>query len=152
MEILDFIDLAIKMENRISVLYELAAERAALSNPEFVSQLKTLSHEEINHANVLRMGRNFAADMPDLFLRQHIDIGEVQNGLEESARVMDKLSIEKDLKFLLMNLLDLEKRFERLHLTTSVLIKDDSLKSLFISLSKGDQNHISMVSEFLSRL
>jgi hypothetical protein len=149
MEILDFIDLSIKMENRISALYEIAAEKAAFSHPQFVPQLKTLAREEIGHVNVLRMGRNYAGEMPDLFSRTAVDVGDIQAGLKESERIADVLSAEKDLRSLLMNLLELEKSFEKLHLTASVLIKDESLKSLFASLSKGDHNHILAMGDFL---
>ena len=152
MEILDLIDLGIKMENGISALYGLAAQRAASSNPEFVSQLKTLSREEVGHANALRLGRNFVAEMPDLFSAKPLDFSEIQRELKETESIMDKLTTDKDLRFLLASLLDLEKRFERLHLGQSLLIKDGSLKSLFVSLSKGDSAHISTVSAILSGL
>ncbi|MFA5089270.1 MAG: hypothetical protein WC552_09595 [Candidatus Omnitrophota bacterium] len=152
MDILAFIDLGIMMENRISVLYELAAEKASLAHPEYSAELKKLSNEEIGHANSLRMGRNFAAEMPDLFSfrsRASDDMGKL---IEENGRIIEKLAAEKDLKSLLLNLLDLEKRFEKLHLTASTVTKDDSLNSLFSSLSIGDQNHIRTVSEILNKL
>ena len=152
MDILDFMDLGIKVEIKISALYELAARKAAILNPEFATQLKLVSQEEIGHANVLRMGRNYAVEMPDLFSRKNINISEVQKGFEEGELAMDKLSTEEDLKTLLINLLDLEKLFERHHLMASVEIRDDSLKSLFVSLSKGDNSHISIVRGILAKL
>jgi len=152
MEILDLMDLGIKLENMISALYGLAAQRAASSNPEIVTQLETLSREEIGHANALRLGRNFAAGMPDLFSEKHIDVSEIQRGLKETESLMDKFGSNQNLRFLLTGLLSLEKSFERLHMGQSVLIEDESLKSLFASLSKGDSAHISTVSAILSGL
>jgi rubrerythrin len=152
MDILSFIDLAIKTENTISGLYEAAAKAAAVSSPELVLQLKTLAHEEIGHANVLRMGRNYAAAMPDLFSRKNIEVGEAQRGFEDSQRDMISVPSGNNLKSLLAFLLDMEKRFERLHLTVSVAIADDSLKSFFITLSKGDHSHIEILNKMLAAL
>jgi rubrerythrin len=152
MDILSFIDLAIKTENTISGLYETAAKAAAVSSPDLVPQLKTLAHEEIGHANVLKMGRNYAAAMPDLFSQKKIDIAGEQRGLEDGQREMISVPSENNLKSLLAFLLDMEMRFERLHLTVSLAIAEDSLKSLFNSLSKGDHNHIATVSRMLAGL
>jgi rubrerythrin len=152
MDILSFIDLAIKTENTISCLYETAAKAAAVSSPELVPQLKTLAHEEIGHANVLRMGRNYAAAMPDLFSQKKIDVGDAQRGFEDSQRDMISVPSGNNLKSLLAFLLDMEERFERLHLAVSVSIADDSLKSFFVTLSKGDHTHIAILSEMIAGL
>ena len=151
MEILDLIDAEIKIEYRIGALYGRAADKAGLSNPGFVAQLETLAGEEIGHANVLRMGRDFVVEMPDLF-SSGIDVGELQGRLQDAERTLGELWTENDLKALLTRLLELEKQFERLHLTQSVLIKDESLKSLFVTLSKGDSGHIDALSGILSQL
>ncbi len=152
MEILDLIDAGIKIEHGISALYGSAADKAASSNPELSSQLSRLSGEETGHANVLRRGRNYAVEMRDLFSGKDLDTGHIQSGRQETERIMDALSKENGLKPLLTKLLDLEKRFERLHLTQSVLIKDESLKFLFLSLSKGDHSHIAAVQAILAKL
>jgi hypothetical protein len=98
------------------------------------------------------MGRNYAAAMPDLFSRKEIDVGDAQRGFEDSQRDMISVPSGNNLKSLLEFLGDMEKRFERLHLAVSVAIADDSLKSFFITLSKGDHNHIAILSEMIAGL
>ena len=152
MEVLSFIDMGIKVENAISGLYESAAEAASVSAPDLVSELKALAREEIGHANALKMARNYASAMPDLFSVRSIDVRGIGIGLEEGASAMLSIPSGKGLKPLLEFLLDMEKRFERLHLSASVAIKDDSLKSLFLSLSKGDCDHIASLTKILADL
>ena len=152
MEVLSFIDMGIKVENAISGLYESAAAAAAVSAPDLVSELKARAREEIGHANALKMARNYAAAMPDLFSVRSIDVSDIGSGLEESAGAMVSIPSGTCLKPLLEFLLDMEKRFERLHLSASVAIKDDSLKSLFLSLSKGDCDHIASLTKILADL
>jgi rubrerythrin len=151
MNVPEFIDLAEAIELRVSSLYELAA--ANTSDPPIANQLKRLSREELNHANILRTGRTYYESMPDLFSGLMMDETEAQEALKKAEEYLvqfrkEKLPILSQLKVML----DYEKRFEKIHMGASVKIKDEKLKELFNGLKEGDQFHIVVLGTLIDML
>ena len=148
MEIATFLDLARELELKISELYRLASQ-SAIGGP-LSSRLADISTEETNHANVLRVGKNYLIAAPDLFVGVSLNGGDIQDGLKQAETLSIELKEGLALREGLKRLLGLEKRFERIHLATSLELSDPSLKKLFSSLSTGDQNHIHLLTEMIS--
>jgi rubrerythrin len=141
MDVERFIDSAINLETRLSQLYGMMADIS--EDPPIAKRLKKLSADELKHAAILRRGKSYYVEMPDLFSGLTVDAVEVENGLEEIRSYQASLKKEKDtLIDRLRRMLDFEERFERIHFGISVKIKDQDLKKLFLTLQKGDQNHV----------
>jgi rubrerythrin len=148
MDIARFLDMGTDLENRISRIYE---KISSLTNDESLSKrLISLSREELNHANILRTGKNYLSEMPDLFLGVQLGDEEIQEGLEDAGALLSELDIGLSFPEGLKRILQLEKRFEQIHLGISVEIGEPSLKKLFQALTKGDQNHVRILSEIIA--
>jgi hypothetical protein len=148
MDIGEFMGLAQKLEDGLSGLYQLASE-AASGGPLF-PRLVGLSKDESNHASALRVGKNYLSAAPDLFIGVTLKDENLTDGLERAASLAAEFKAGLALREGLKRLLDLEKRFEKLHLGVSVEVADPSLKKLFQSLTKGDQEHIQILSEMIA--
>ncbi len=141
MDIMKFLDIAIDLETQISKIYEFVAERSG--DPPIASRLKAIANEEINHANFIRQGKRYCEVCPDMFAGITMDENVARIGLEE-AKIFYSLLRQENIPLLdrLKKLLDLEIRFERVHLTTSVTITESALKKLFTNLMTWDKSHI----------
>lgn len=141
MDISKFLDLAVDLETQISMLYNTLAERSG--DPPIATRLKTLGNEELNHANILRRGKRYYEELPDLFTGITMDDDETGAGLAEAKIFHASLSHGKiPLIDGLKKMLAFEQRFERIHMGVSVKITEPSLKMLFATLTNGDQSHI----------
>jgi rubrerythrin len=150
MDIEKFLDLGTELELKISKIYE---KLAGLTNDASLSKrLMSLSGEEINHANTLRTGKNHLKEMPDLFVGVQLGDEEIRSGLDGAGAVLSELDAGLGVSKGLKRLLELEKRFERIHLGISVKIGDPSLEKLFKTLAKGDQNHIAVLTGIIATL
>ncbi|MCX6564970.1 MAG: hypothetical protein NTW38_00855 [Candidatus Aminicenantes bacterium] len=96
------------------------------------------------------MGENYLKQAPDLFLAVNMNEEELNAGLAELGIFHTRLKETTLLLPALRWLLDLEKKFERVHIGTSVLLADVHLKELFQDLSKGDQHHIATLTLLIS--
>ena len=141
MDIPKFLDLAVDLETQISMLYNTIAERSG--DPPIATRLKTLANEELNHANVLRRGKRYYEELPDLFTGFTMDDDEAGAGLAEAKIFHASLSHGKiPLIDGLKKMLEFEEKFERIHMGASVKITEPSLKKLFTTLTKSDQSHV----------
>jgi hypothetical protein len=148
MNIEKFLTLGAELETRLSAVYE---EAAVLAVDEPTSKLlKKISGEELNHAASLRMGKNYLAQAPDIFVDSNLSEEEINSGISEIDLLHTRLRQGSLLLPALKSLLDLEKRFEKIHIGVSVLITDVHLKQLFQALAKGDQNHIAALSNLIA--
>jgi len=151
MDIPKFLDLAVELETQISLLYDTIAKRSG--DPPIATRLIALANEEHNHANVLRRGMKYYKELPGLFTGFAMDANEAEVGLLE-ARIFcaslgqGKIPLIDGLK----KMLELEKRFERIHMGASVTITEPSLKKLFATLTKGDQSHILVLQGLIESL
>ena len=141
MDIPRFLDLAEELETQISKLYARVADSSG--DPPIAARLKALAGEELNHANAIRRGKRYIEEMPDEFSGPTMSHADARAGLEEIMAFQSALkAVNLPLGDQLRKLLDLEKRFEKIHIGVLVKIKDPSLKRLFNMLSKGDQSHM----------
>jgi rubrerythrin len=141
MDVAHFIDTAAELEAEISKLYEALAKNSG--DRPVASRLLKLADEEIQHVNLLRRGKNYYEEMPDLFTGLTMDPGDVEAGLNDLRAFHARLGKEKaSLAGQLKRMLEFEKRFEKVHMGVSVNIKDATLRDLFSNLTKGDQSHI----------
>lgn len=147
MDITKFMSLGAAIETDISAVYEKVSTLTA--DQEVSAQLKKISCEELNHAAALNMGKNYLAQAPDVFLGVNMEEDEMKQGLAELENLSRRLNQDILLLPALKWLLDLEKRFEKIHLGVSVSIGDEHLAQLFKSLTKGDQNHIATLDKII---
>jgi len=141
MDIPKFLDLGVEFETQISKLYETIAELSG--DPPIATRLKTLANEEVNHANVLRRGKTYYDEMPDAFSGITMDDNDAREGFEEAKMFHASFGHGKaPLLECLKKMLEFEKRFEKIHLDTSMKVTEPSLKKLFVDLMRGDQSHI----------
>lgn len=141
MDVPRFLDLAVELEAQISELYEQIAELSG--DPAVAARLKAIASEELNHANVIRAGNRYYDELPNIFTEVTMDETETWAGIEEIKVFRETLSQgQAPIVHRLKKLLEFERRFERIHLASSVKITEPSLKQLFAALTRGDQSHI----------
>lgn len=145
-----FIDMGIELEETISACYEGLSK---LSHDETLSwRLNKMAQEEKNHANLLRSGKNYIQMIPEAFGQECMTAAEIRAGLKLTKSLLQKIHQKPDLRSGLKNLLELEKRFEKAHLDTSIEIKEAFLKKLFQDLSQEDKTHTQSLEEMISSL
>jgi len=151
MNIQESIDLAIKMEGKMSKCYE---ELSQFCSDESISkELMELAKEEIDHMNLLITGKNYVSEAPEIFELKSDREVEMKEGLNRVINLINKIKNKKvNLTEAINDTFELEKLFEQLHLKTIVEVKDSSLKNLFEALSQGDKEHKKRLIEILKRL
>jgi rubrerythrin len=143
----EFLLMAAELEKHASKLYESLA--ALSSDSDIAKRLKTLSNEEMNHASILNTGLNYYKQAPDAFQGTRVDEEDLWAGIEEAKRFEAMLVPEFSLLKGLMKMLELEERFEKVHVDASVRITEPSLGKLFLDLMKGDLSHILVLKELI---
>jgi rubrerythrin len=138
----------ILLEETISACYEALAR---LSSDKTISwRLNRMALEEKNHANILRSGKSYIKMAPAAFGSEIMTIGEVKAGIGLAQDLLRMIRQTSNLEDGLKMLLDLERRFEKIHLDTAVEIRDASLKKLFHDLAQEDKTHTQALEEILS--
>jgi rubrerythrin len=144
------LDEAIALEEKFSSCYELLTRAAGDGQS---TELKILAREEKNHASVLKTGKNFVIRAPDLFGLEKISDIEIRLGIKTAENLREDLIAGKaDFRQGLKRLYNLERKFERIHLTTAAEIKDFSLKKLFEALARADAEHRQRLERLMARL
>jgi rubrerythrin len=148
MDINKFLTLAVQIETQISSVYEKVAK---LAEDALVStQLHKIAGDELNHAATLKMGLNYLHQAPELFVSVNMNEEALNKGLLDIASIQAQLDQKLLLLPALKWLLDLEKRFEKVHIGVSVSLADAHLIQLFKALAKGDQNHIATLTKLIN--
>lgn len=150
MEISLFLELATELEMRISKVYEKMSGIA--DNDPLAGRLLSMSYEEINHANVLRRGKDYLKEMPDVLCKVRVQEDELKKGLDGCETLIAELNAGLNFRDGLTRLLEFERRFEHIHLNAALEVGEPSLTDLFQALMAGDQNHIRAVSEIIAGL
>ncbi|MCR4409488.1 MAG: hypothetical protein QHH43_03155 [Candidatus Saccharicenans sp.] len=139
---------AIDLENLVAEIYQQTAELAPSEN--IAKELVSLSGEERDHANLLRAGRNYQARAPEAFGQARISKEELLEGIKAAQDLLARIENKKLLlPQILGELLELEGRFEKIHLHTLVEIHDESLKKLFQRLAGEDRDHLNRLTRLL---
>jgi rubrerythrin len=114
-----------------------------LTSDEALSKkLKRLAQDEREHMNIVRAGKNYVLEAPDLFGQETISEAELIEGINSAVTLTDDtISKRITLNEALKRLYELEKKFEQVHMNTITKVKDPSLKQLFDALTKGDKVH-----------
>jgi len=150
LNLVELLDLGIRLEEKISACYE---DLSRLCSDDALSRrLHKMAQEEINHANILRSGKQFLRKMPDVFGIELMTAGEIKGGFTLAEGLQKMIRQTSNLEDGLKLLLELEKRFEKVHFDTSIEIRDESLKKLFKDLSQEDQAHAKSLVEIISSL
>jgi rubrerythrin len=143
----DFLNLGIQLEEAICACYE-GLSRIS-SNEDLVWRLAKMAREEKNHARILASGKEYIKMIPDAFGSKLMTGSEIRNGLSLAENLLLKIRQASSPDEGLKELLELERRFEKVHLDTSIEIRDPSLKKLFQDLSKEDKTHIDSLQEVI---
>lgn len=141
MGIEDTFDLAIQLEERMSECYK---EIGKLCRDEKISkELVRLSYDEIAHGDLLRTGKNYLKEVPDIFSLKSERITEIKTGLDRVIRLIDTVR-DRNISFedAVNGAAELEKLLEQFHLKTIAEVKNASLKKLFEALSIDDKIHV----------
>ncbi|MDI6698638.1 MAG: hypothetical protein QME85_06855 [Candidatus Saccharicenans sp.] len=142
---------AIDLEALIDEIYKRAAELALDGN--IARELTGLAGEELDHASLLRAGRNYLTRAPEAFGEATISREELLQGLKATRELLGMIEGKKLLlSQILERLMKLEIQFEKIHLQTIVEIKDENLKKLFQKLSGEDRKHTERLSRLLESL
>jgi len=150
MNILEFMDDGIRLEEIISRCYESLADSCPGDRTREL--MHKISREEINHANTLRLGLEYIRKMPDLFGPQIMSPADLLAGIRQAEALLKDIVARPELRAQLERLLGLERQFDGVHMNTAVEIKEDSLKKLFENLGRDERNHTEAINEILSVL
>jgi rubrerythrin len=148
MRLNQLLDQGTLLEETISSCYECLAQ--VCPDSAVAWRLRKMAREEKNHANILRSGKSYLKMVPSAFGVEIMTAGEIKAGLGLAQDLLRTLSETGDFAAGLSMLLELERRFEKVHLDTSVEIKDPSLKKLFHDLSLEDKSHIQSLEEIIA--
>jgi rubrerythrin len=150
MSLVILLDLAIELEKKVGECYD---RMSGMTTDEALrTGLLTLAREEVDHANLLRTGKNFAVKNPEFFAQ-----GEMGNTLLESClRVIGELLNQlgdgaATLKGALSRIVALEYFCEKAHVSSLVHIEEPSLKQLFTGLARDDAAHAERVWQLLRK-
>ncbi len=150
MKLLAILDTAIELEEKFRSCYELLG---GITEDGVSADLKQLAREEKSHANVLKTGKTFVVRTPDLFGGETISDVEIRRGLDALVKLEAGLqSRETGLAEGLKKVFRLEKKLERVHMSTAVEFKDYSLKKLFEALARADADHRQRLERLITRL
>jgi rubrerythrin len=147
MNIPDFLAAAAELEMVASRLYETLA--GLCPDMSLTRSLRGLSNDEVGHANAITAGRTYHQEMPDVFGRIKVEDLEVQKGIEEGNNLRAMLAPGYNLTVGLKRMIELERRFERIHIAASIEIADPSLKRLFEALTRNDKSHIATLNKLI---
>jgi len=105
-------------------------------------ELNRLSLEEKDHVTAIKAGKNYVFKNQGLFGREKVSEDEIRIGIRLALNLTDDLE-QKKMSSLsgLKQILDLEQRFEIVHMNTAVEIKEPFIKKLFETLSQNDAGH-----------
>ena len=140
MNIQDLMTAAAELELVAAKLYDTLADVSA--DETLTRALRAISNDEVCHANALSVGKKVHQEGPDVFSRINMEEEEIQQGIQEGTGFRAELKSGFDLTEGLKKMIELERRFERIHINTSIKITNPSLKRLFEALTKGDRSHI----------
>jgi len=150
MEIMAYLDKAMQVEDHLAECYKALA---AWCDQKIAAQLNRLSREEINHRNILNMGKTFITNAPDLFGGVVMSEAELDRGLQDIDPLLNSLRAKQlNQRDALAQLIELERRLEKVHMRVSIDIKEPSLQDLFHKLSAGDQNHVAVLDNMINDL
>jgi rubrerythrin len=140
MSLIVMLEEAIRIEESVSRCYKIMS--MIVPDDNLSRELNRLSLDEKDHANAIKTGKNYVFKNPDLFGKETISDDEIRMGIRLVENLIDDLEQKRaDLLGGLKRILDLEKKFEIVHMTTAVEIKEPFLKRLFETLSKDDSDH-----------
>jgi rubrerythrin len=145
----EFLDTAIRLEQAVAACHQSLAE--IVPDPESCEELRRMAHEETQHVNALRLGLDYVSKMPDLFGRQIVPCEILQEGLDGAEALLKDILTGLAWRAHLVRLRDLERKFESVHIDTSVEILDPTLRRLFESLCREDRAHVEVLDGILSR-
>ncbi len=138
--LIGFMDKAIRLETCFSECYEMMIQLG--EGRGMGKDLRTLSYQEINHANILKTGKNFVIEEPDLFEQATPTDTEMDSGIGLTEDLLRKIRGRViEFNTAIRELHELEKLFERIHMNVAVAVKEPSLEALFRNLSKQDAEH-----------
>ncbi len=149
MNLREFLEISVRLEEALFYCYEALAK--AIPDEASCADLSRISREELQHVNAIRLGRQYVAKVPDLFGSPALSAAALAEGIALTEALHKDILGGQDRPAQLARLLDLEKRFECVHMDTSVEILEPSLKKLFEDLSREDRTHVEMLTEILSR-
>ncbi len=150
MDIPKFLDRGEELETIASKLYEGLA--GLTTDPTIGRQLQSLAAEELNHARIIRTGKVYYTEMPDLFTGLTLDDAEVLAVIGEARSAYAALAPGDRFLDRLKQMLVLERHFERIHIAASTKISEPSLHKLLADMSKGDRSHIVILTRLVEML
>jgi rubrerythrin len=143
----DFLDLGIQLEETFCACYESLSRIS--SDEDLAWRLNKIAQEEKNHARILASGKEYIKMIPDAFGCKLMTASEIHRGLKLAETLLQRIRRTSSLDEGLKELLELEGRFEKVHLDTSIEIRDPSLKKLFQDLSQEDKTHTQSLQEII---
>jgi rubrerythrin len=147
MMIPDFLIMVGALEILASNLYDSLAGLA--TEPELAKRLRSLASDEISQAEALKTRSKYYQEMPALFAGVKMQDEELWSGIEQGKKLQGQLNQGLGLLDGLKEMLELDKRRERVHWTASMTIVEPSLRQLFVNMDKTDQSHIDSLKDMI---
>jgi rubrerythrin len=147
----EVLDLAEELESGLSTCYRKLAE---LTRDEDISErLQRLAEEEINHRDLIKTGKSYLIQAPEVFRDVRMPADELREGLEQCESLAGRLEkASMDFPVGLEALAVLESTAERAHLSVLLELSDPELERLFQALAQGDAGHRLRLERLLSDL
>jgi rubrerythrin len=150
MGLISLLDLAIELEKKIGDCYDRMSGMA--TDEGLQKELMKLAQQEIDHANLLRTGRNFAIKNPEFFSKGAMENTLLENCLRVISELLNQLGDgTTTLKSALSRIVALEYFCEKAHISSLVHIEETSLKQLFEGLARDDAEHGERVWQLLQK-
>lgn len=145
MYILGVLDLLVKLETKISELYEWFSRNYA-DDAGAASLFYRISVDEIAHANLVRYEKKLAVQNSKIFSEIHLDVVEISTTLEKVISVLSGTppSLEQAVKISL----DIENSAAEAHYRNIIGKATPDISRLLKNLGGFDSRHIEVFSKF----
>lgn len=147
----EVLELAEKLESGLSTCYRKLAELTG--DEDIYERLQLLAEEEFKHRDLIKTGKSYLIQAPEVFRDVRMTADELREGLERCEKLegrLEKASV--DFPEGLEALAVLESTAERAHLSVLLELSDPELERLFQALAQGDAGHRQRLERLLSDL
>ena len=151
MRLIPFLEEAAVLEDVVADCYRALAGMTA--NDALLRDFRQFEREELNHARILRSGKNYVLKAPDAFGKENVDEAELHSGLAAVRAALEQIRKGSiGLREAVGRIRDLENQFEKIHLDTVMIFNDGTLQELFRQLGRDDRDHCQALEEILKTL
>ena len=137
-----------QLEGTLAVVY--AHFSQVLRSNEAVSELfRQLSEDEQSHRQAVRYQQRLVQLNPDCFAEIDVDVSAIQQIFARASELLESMDITEDAALAFS--IDVEYEAAECHLKNALSQTNPALANLLRSLGKGDEEHLGLLREFVSK-